>query len=75
MGNAFARNFKSLQGLSNADSFWTYFAADFSDMDKLPRTMKLEFADANDLFKFSLIITPDEGSDGPWNPIKPLNLT
>ncbi|KAI9033355.1 ubiquitin-conjugating enzyme/RWD-like protein [Hyaloraphidium curvatum] len=34
---------------------------DFSDMDKLPRTMKLTFPDPNDLFKFTLIISPDEG--------------
>jgi hypothetical protein len=40
------------------------YSTDFSDMDKLPRTMKLEFANADDLFKFSLIITPDEGGNG-----------
>ena len=44
-------------------------------MDKLPRTMKLEFANADDLFKFSLIITPDEGGKARLEPSRTRNVT
>ncbi|KAJ3279993.1 NEDD8-conjugating protein ubc12 [Borealophlyctis nickersoniae] len=34
---------------------------DLGDMDKLPSTMSMSFPDPNDVFNFSLAISPDEG--------------
>ena len=34
---------------------------DLAEIERLPRTMQLEFPDANDVFNFNLIISPDEG--------------
>lgn len=34
---------------------------DLGDLDTLPSTMKLEFPDANDVFNFNLVISPDQG--------------